>query len=190
MQFKVDNMNNAIYILTFILCIANCRTTAQKTNARTSGKLVIDSTTAKQLPEDMEGTFVMTVTSTNDTGLQVTHTDTADNAIFNARVREILEHHEFFDTCRARLDGKTLTLHFKSTSFWKKHEMTVIIEGDAVSAKNISNGKTFEGSPVYLKFRQRVNVKGDRVFGEIDVSVSESGKEIRHYIGDFTCIVE
>lgn len=113
--------------------------------------------------------------------------------ISNADLMDLNHKHYSFDTCRSFFLGNTLIIEFRSITFFLKDKIRLEIRKKYYKGYFIkgSSNKEYVGVPKSLKFKTKINKKGQEILGElaIEFSVPELNL-IYSFQGPFKCIVE
>lgn len=159
------------------------------------GRVIIDEKLAHWFFENppivaQEGSYKVYIDSVL---VESNDNDTNWNVRVNADIRDLNRKHYSFDFCNSFFSKDTLEVEFKPISKFLENKIVIKIINDKFYAILIDGeeNKQFKARPISLKLRKRVQQKGEKIFGELEVEFSNTQTNYQYsFKGPFMCIVE
>jgi hypothetical protein len=180
-----------IIILLTAFNLNNCSIYSQKKH----GKLIIDDRLTNYFFENppilaQEGSYKVYRDSIL---IDSNYYDTSWNVVINADINEISGKHYSFDSCNSFFLNDTLVVEFKAISKFLKNKIRIKIIKEKFYASFISgyDKKEFEAIPLSLKFKKKIEKKGQEIFGELTIEFRDPETNyLYNFKGPFICMVE
>ncbi len=185
-------MKNILIILS-IFNFISCSNYAQQN----SGKLIIDKKLTNRF---FENTIIV-----GQEGSDKYYTDSVlvysnDSVItrevlVNADIRDSNGKHYSFFSCKSFFVEDTLVVEFKSGMKLSNSSLKIKVVSKKFYAYFFSGDGSieneYEAVPISLKFRKKINRKGQKIFGELEIEFRDPETKLDHiFKGPFFCIVE
>ena len=96
-----------------------------------------------------------------------------------------------FDSCESYISGDSLIIEFKELTKIIPHRIKVKIIEDKYYPYYIIDNIEYPAIPVSLRFREKFERKGQKIFGELEIDFQQPSTNIkRSFKGPFVCVVE
>ena len=180
-------MKSLFFIFSFF-CFIGCSNHTQEKQ----GKVIID----KKLKNDFfEESYIGYQGGPTKTYINSVLVDSSDNygeeIWYNANIRDS-DHHSF-NSCNSFFWGDTLIVEFKGTIGFSEDRLRIKIINNEFFASYIKDNsdKEYVVIPKSLKLREKINKKGQEIFGELEIEFHDPETNHQYaFKGPFMCVVE
>ena len=178
-----------LFIVLLIFNLNSCSSYSQKE----TGRIIIDKELESRFFENppiraQEG-FLRVYTDS----ILVESNDSINNwgIVINSHIKEINRTFPLFDSCKSFFNGDTLIIEFKDISKFILDKIRIKVIKNRYYPFYIKGNEEYMATPISLKFRNKIERKGQEIIGELEIDFQQSNTNLlQSFKGPFSCVVE